>query len=114
MEARRESTRLTLAFLRLGLEGSAGSTVSLDDEWEGASIVAPQDTLAGEKESSDYAKTASSSSSSQSDPASEEGLSLFVKLALAGVIFAGCFAWVKVRSSSRPAGKHGAYEKVGV
>lgn len=90
--------------------------MSLDDEWEGVSVVAaPQEeTLVGggEEASSDFGKTTSSSSS---DPSSQEGLSLVVKLALAGAIFAACFAWVKARSSSSgKAGRQGVYEKVGV
>lgn len=86
--------------------------MSLDDEWDVAvGSVAPQETtLAGDE------KVSSSFDSGKTDPASEEGLSLVVKLALAGAIFAACFAWVRARGSSRvgSAGRHGAYEKVGV
>lgn len=49
--------------------------------------------------------------------ASEEGLSLFMKLGLAGVIVAACYGFVRAhspRSSRVAAGRHGAYEKTGV
>lgn len=49
---------------------------------------------------------------SEATGVSEEGLSLFVKLALAAVIIGGCFAWIKAHSGS--GGSRGTYEKVGV
>jgi len=45
---------------------------------------------------------------------SAEGLSLFMKLGLAGIILAACYAWIRVhspRNSRVSAGRHGAYEK---
>lgn len=49
--------------------------------------------------------------------AAEEDLSLFVKLCIAAVILALCYAFVRAyspRSRSTVAGRHGAYEKTGI
>jgi len=48
------------------------------------------------------------------DP-SARGLSLVVKLGLAGVIVAACYAWISAHAprATRPAGWHGAYEMGG-
>jgi len=107
-------TGLTLAFLLTGLEGKAGSTVSLDDEWvvvgEGAAA-APAETTVNEKE-----KLASDSEkpvSHQSESVSDEGLSLVVKLLLGGVIVAACVAFIKAFATRHRTGGKGVYEKVG-
>lgn len=49
------------------------------------------------------------------DTASEEGLSLVVKLLLAGVIVAACVVFIKAYTTRRAglADKRGVYEKVG-
>jgi hypothetical protein len=49
--------------------------------------------------------------------AAEEDLSLFVKLCIAAVILALCYAFVRAyspRGRSTVAGRHGAYEKTGI
>jgi hypothetical protein len=101
---------LTLAFLLLGIEGTAGSNVSLDDEWMDAGVEAPKETAVIEKIASGFEKAVP-----QLDSTSEEGLSIVVKLCLAGVIFAACFAFIRTCSPRRSgvAGRSGAYEKVG-
>jgi hypothetical protein len=108
--ARRDDDWLTLTFLLLGLEGTAGSNVSLDDEWIDVGAEAAKATAVTEKIASDFEKTVP-----QLDSASEEGLSIVVKLCLAGVIFAACFAFIKTCAPRRTGvpGRHGAYEKVG-
>lgn len=92
------------------MEGTAGSTVSLDDEWVGVSVGSAAEAVAT-KLSSGFEKTVSAS-----DSVSEEGLSLFFKLALGGVIVAACVVFVKAYAPQRAgiAGRHGAYEKAGV
>lgn len=52
---------------------------------------------------------------SQAISASDEGLSLVVKLLLAGVILAACVVFVKAFAGRRAglSSRHGAYEKVG-
>jgi hypothetical protein len=107
-------TGLTLAFLLTGLEGKAGSTVSLDDEWvvvgEGAAA-APAETTVNEKErlASDSEKPVSH----QSESVSDEGLSLVVKLLLGGVIVAACVVFIKAFATRHGTGGKGVYEKVG-
>jgi len=106
-------TGLTLAFLLTGLEGKAGSTVSLDDEWVvvGEGAAAPAETTVNEKE-----KLASDSEkpvSHQSESVSDEGLSLVVKLLLGGVIVAACVAFIKAFATRHRTGGKGVYEKVG-
>jgi len=112
MFARGDDGWLTLAFLLLGLEGTAGSNVSLDDEWVDVGAEAAKETAITEKIASDFEKTVPVP---QLDSASEQGLSIVVKLCLAGVIFAACFAFIKAVAPRRAvvAGRHGAYEKVG-
>lgn len=99
-------------FLLLGLEGKAGSTVSLDDEWEIVGVASTsEETTVNEKLSSEVEKPVVS----QSDSKSDEGLSLVVKLLLAGVIVAACVIFIKAyasRQTGLAAGRHGAYEKV--
>ena len=100
--------------LLLGLEGTAGSTVSLDDEWVvvgAGETAAPVETTVNEKEklSSDSKKPAAV----QSEGVSDEGLSLVVKLLLGGAIVAACVAFIKFYASRRQAGSRGVYEKVG-
>jgi hypothetical protein len=108
-------TGLTLAFLLTGLEGKAGSTVSLDDEWvvvgEGAAA-APAETTVNEKEklASDSEKPVSHQSESV---VSDEGLSLVVKLLLGGVIVAACVVFIKAFATRHRTGGKGVYEKVG-
>ena len=97
----------------LGLEGKAGSTVSLDDEWVvvGAGAAAPAETTVNEKE-----KLASDSEkpvSHQSESVSDEGLSLVVKLLLGGVVVAACVAFIKAFATRHRTGGKGVYEKVG-
>jgi hypothetical protein len=99
----------------LGLEGKAGSTVSLDDEWVvvGEDAAAPGETTVNEEKG----KLASSDSekpvSHQSESVSDEGLSLVVKLLLGGVIVAACVAFIKAFATSHRTGGKGVYEKVG-
>ena len=94
------------------MEGTAGSTVSLDDEWVvvGGAASTEKETTVNEKLPAEIVKPVS-----QVDGASEEGLSLVVKLLLAGVIVAACVAFIKAFASRRTgfADKHGVYEKVG-
>jgi hypothetical protein len=107
--ARRNDDWLTRVLL-LGLEGKAGSTVSLDDEWEDAGAAAPKETTVLEKVSSAVEKPVS-----QATDVSDEGLSLVVKLLLAGVILAACVVFIKAFAGRRTglSSRHGAYEKVG-
>lgn len=99
----------------LGLEGKAGSTVSLDDEWVvvGEGAAASGETTVNEEKG----KLASSDSekpvSHQSESVSDEGLSLVVKLLLGGVIVAACVAFIKAFATSHRTGGKGVYEKVG-
>jgi hypothetical protein len=99
----------------LGLEGKAGSTVSLDDEWGvvGGDAAAPAETTVNEEKE----KLASSDSekpvSHQSESVSDEGLSLVVKLLLGGVIVAACVVFIKAFATRHRTGGKGVYEKVG-
>lgn len=99
----------------LGLEGKAGSAVSLDDEWVivGEGAAASGETTVNEEKG----KLASSDSekpvSHQSESVSDEGLSLVVKLLLGGVIVAACVAFIKAFATSHRTGGKGVYEKVG-
>lgn len=99
----------------LGLEGKAGSTVSLDDEWVvvGGGAAAPAETTVNEEKE----KLASSDSekpvSHQSESVSDEGLSLVVKLLLGGVIVAACVVFIKAFATRHRTGGKGVYEKVG-
>ena len=100
----------------LGLEGKAGSTVSLDDEWVvvggGAAAALAETTVNEEKEKlalSDSEKPVSH----QSESASDEGLSLVVKLLLGGVIVAACVVFIKAFATRHRTGGKGVYEKVG-
>ena len=110
--ARRNDDWADTCVLLLGLEGKAGSTVSLDDEWVdvGADAAAPVETTVNEKEklSSDSEKPVA-----QSESASDEGLSLVVKLLLGGAIVAACVVFIKAYASRRQTGGKGVYEKVG-
>jgi hypothetical protein len=83
--------------------------MSLDDEWTDAGVEAPKETSVLEEVASGFEKAVP-----QLDSTSEEGLSIVVKLCLAGVIFAACFAFIRTCSPQRPgvAGRSGAYEKV--
>ena len=98
----------------LGLEGKAGSTVSLDDEWVivGAGAAAPAETTVNEKEklASDSEKPVSHQSEGTT---SDEGLSLVVKLLLGGVIVAACVVFIKAFATRHRTGGKGVYEKVG-
>lgn len=82
----------------------------MDDEWTDVGVDGAKETTVTEKLASDFEKTVP-----KLDSASEEGLSIVVKLCLAGVIFAACFAFVRTFAPGRAgsAGRHGAYEKVG-
>ena len=68
---------------------------------------AAKETTVNEKLSSEIEKPVS-----QSGGASDEGLSLVVKLLLGGVIVAACVVFIKVFASSRQTGGRGVYEKV--
>jgi hypothetical protein len=111
--ARRNDDWADTCVLLLGLEGKAGSTVSLDDEWvvvgADAGAAAPAETTVNEKE-----KLASDSEKpvAQSESMSDEGLSLIVKLLLGGAIVAACVVFIKAYASRRQAGSRGVYEKV--
>ena len=85
--------------------------MSLDDEWTDAGVEAPTETAVLEKVASGFEKAVP-----QLDSTSEEGLSIVVKLCLAGVILAACYAFIKTCAPRRAsvAGRSGAYEKVGV
>ena len=82
----------------------------MDDEWTDAGVEAPKETVVTEKIASGFEKAVP-----QLDSASEEGLSIVVKLCLAVVIFAACFAFIKTCAPRRAgaAGRSDAYEKVG-
>lgn len=84
--------------------------MSLDDEWEVVDVATPKETTVNEKLSSEIEEPAVS----QQDGVSDEGLSLVVKLLLAGVIVAACVVFIKAYASRQTgfAGRHGAYEKV--
>jgi hypothetical protein len=92
------------------LEGKAGSTVSLDDEWEVVGAETPKETTVSEKLSSEIEKPVSLVGG-----ASEDGLSLVVKLLLGGVIVVACVVFIKLFASRQTGfnSKLGAYEKVG-
>lgn len=84
--------------------------MSLDDEWEVVGVSTPKETTVNEKLSSEIEKPVA-----QPGSASEDGLTLVVKLLLGGVIVAACVVFIKGYASRQTgfAGKHGAYEKVG-
>lgn len=84
--------------------------MSLDDEWVDAGVEAAKETAVTEKIASEIEKTVP-----KLDSTSEEGLSIVVKLCLAGAIFAACFAFIRTCAPRRAgvAGRSGAYEKVG-
>lgn len=84
----------------------------MDDEWEVVGAAAAKETTVNEKlPAAEIVKPVS-----QLDTTSEEGLSLVVKLLLAGVIVAACVLFIKAFTTSRRAGladKRGVYEKIG-
>ena len=110
-------TGLTLAFLLTGLEGKAGSTVSLDDEWVvvgGGAAAAPAETTVNEEKEKLALSDSEKPVSHQSEgTTSDEGLSLVVKLLLGGVIVAACVAFIKAFATRHRTGGKGVYEKVG-
>lgn len=86
------------------------------DDWDeslGAKVTGVAGDAAGkvEETAQGFEKTTADATG-----ASEEGLSIFIKLAMAAVIFGGCFAFIRAYSPKKGAvaGRHGAYEKVGV
>ena len=80
----------------------------------GAGAAAPAETTVNEKENEKLASSDSEKPvvSHQSESASDEGLSLVMKLLLGGVIVAACVVFVKAFAARRQTGGKGVYEKV--
>ena len=81
----------------------------------GAGAAAPAETTVNEKENEKLASSSDSEKpvvSHQSEIASDEGLSLVMKLLLGGVIVAACVVFVKAFAARRQTGGKGVYEKV--
>ena len=106
------------AELLLGYPGTAEPAVPLNEEEPIAKAPPPQlEDHIGETSKTPLNDHESEVIAEFGEPASVEGLSLFMKLGLAGIILAACYAWVRAhnpRSSRASAGRHGAYEKGGL
>lgn len=102
-----------------GLEGEAEPAVPLsEEETMGAGKTPPpqlEDSIGGTSKSAlnDHA----SEVAAEFGDASEQGLGLFTKLGLAGLVLALVYAFIRANSprvTRMPAGRHGAYEKGGM
>ena len=97
-----------------GLEGTAEPAVPLD-EFPAASEQAPPVDITGEETRMKSQDPIDVVAQLGETTAAAEGLSLLMKLGLAGLILAACYGFVKANSPRRTAhaGRHGAYpEKI--
>jgi len=103
-----------------GYEGTAEPVAALDEEETFHAAKAPtpaviEDEHVGETTKSALQDHVGEVIAELGDPAAQ-GLSLYVKLGMGGLILAACYGWVRAhgpRAGRVPAGRHGAYEKSG-
>ncbi|OQO09021.1 Peptidyl-prolyl cis-trans isomerase B [Cryoendolithus antarcticus] len=108
-----EDGMLTL-WVMVGIEGTAEPAVALGPN---EIVTEKAESVAQESVDKISEKLQQSYEAVKSSPVvSGQGLSLLAKLGFGAVLVGGCAAWIKARTPKRGgiAGRHGAYEKVGV